>query len=96
MQIQWSENAKVQLQSAHEYVEEDNRIAAKQQSAAVVRAIEQLAHFPEMGRQGRVAGTRELVIQGTPLVVAYSFQRNTVYILAVLHGARRWPHRFVN
>jgi len=96
MQIQWSVNAQAQLQAAHEYVAEDNRSAAQQQSAAVVRAIEQLVHFPEMGRPGRVAGTRELVILGTPLIVAYGLQRDTVSILAVLHGARRWPRRFVD
>ena len=96
MQIQWSVNAQAQLQAAHEYVAEDNRSAAQQQSAAVVRAIEQLVHFPEMGRPGSVAGTRELVILGTPLIVAYSLQRDTVSILAVLHGARRWPRRFVD
>lgn len=96
MQIQWSVNAQAQLQAAHEHVAEDNRSAAQQQSAAVVRAIEQLVHFPEMGRPGRVVGTRELVILGTPLIVAYSLQRDTVSILAVLHGARRWPRRFVD
>ena len=94
MLIRWTEKAQAELQAAHEYVAENNRIAAQQQSAAVLRAIEQLTHFPEMGRPGRVAGTRELVIQGTALVVAYSLQRDIVYILAILHGARRWPLRF--
>jgi toxin ParE1/3/4 len=96
VQIQWSKNAAAQLQSAHEYVAEDNRGAAQQQSLAVVRAVEQLAQFPEMGRPGRVAGTRELVIQGTPLLVAYTVRRDRISVLAVLHGARRWPVKFAN
>ena len=93
MQIQWSANAAAQLQAAHEYVAEDNRDAAQQQSSAVIHAVEQLAQFPEMGRPGRVAGTRELVVQGTPLLVAYTVGRDRISVLAVLHGARRWPLR---
>jgi toxin ParE1/3/4 len=58
------------------------------------RAVEQLANFPEMGRPGRVHGTRELVIQSTPYIVAYRLKGSTVEILALLHGARRWPTRF--
>jgi toxin ParE1/3/4 len=94
VQIQWSANAAAQLHAAHEYVAEDNRDAAQQQSSAVIRAVEQLAQFPEMGRPGRVAGTRELVVQGTPLLVAYTVGRDRISVLAVLHGARRWPLRF--
>jgi toxin ParE1/3/4 len=50
-----------------------------------------LARHPMAGREGRVAGTRELVISGTPFVVAYRIEKNEVRILAVLHAAREWP-----
>lgn len=42
---------------------------------------------------GRVEGTRELVITHTPYIVAYTIDphSNTVVVLRVLHGARRWP-----
>jgi toxin ParE1/3/4 len=41
-----------------------------------------------------VAGTRELVIRGTPFVVAYRVKKNEVWVLAVIHGARKWPDEF--
>lgn len=47
-----------------------------------------------MGRLGRVHGTRELVIPGTPLLIAYRVRKDGIRILAVLHGARRWPGQF--
>jgi toxin ParE1/3/4 len=47
-----------------------------------------------MGRAGRVAGSRELVVTGTPFVVAYRLKAESLQILAVLHAARKWPRRF--
>lgn len=44
-----------------------------------------------MGRAGRVSGTRELVVSGTPYIVVYKAHRNVLRILRVLHGAMMWP-----
>ena len=46
-----------------------------------------------MGRPGRVADTRELVLPGTSYVIAYRL-REAVEILSVMHGAREWPDKF--
>jgi toxin ParE1/3/4 len=46
------------------------------------------------GREGRVVGTRELVVQGTPFIVAYRVGRAEVEILAVMHAGRKWPEEF--
>jgi toxin ParE1/3/4 len=59
----------------------------------IVEAIETLCDHPHLGRPGRVAGTRELVIAETPYVVPYRVVDDGVEILAVIHGARRWPDR---
>jgi toxin ParE1/3/4 len=46
-----------------------------------------------MGRVGRVAGTRELVLSRTPYIVIYELRGpdEEIYILRLLHGAQRWP-----
>ena len=90
-QILWSRQATEQLAAAFDFVVEDNPSAAEKQVEMILRAVEQLVDFPEMGRPGRVNGTRELVIPGTPYIVAYRLNEATVRILALLHGARRWP-----
>lgn len=53
-----------------------------------------LADQPHLGRARRIAGTRELVVAATPFVVPYRVRNGAVEILAVFHGARRWPERF--
>ncbi len=91
MPIRWTKQALEHLAAAHRYVAEANQVAADKQIAAILSAVEQLSNFPEMGRHGRVAGTRELVVQRTPYIVAYRLRDASIRILAILHGARRWP-----
>jgi toxin ParE1/3/4 len=62
----------------------------------IADAARRLLDFPDSGRTGRVAGTRELVIPRTPYVAAYLIEGDTVRILRVLHGAQMWPDELTN
>ena len=73
------------------YIGKRNPWAAIDMGDAIEAAVEQLADHPHRGRPGRVKGTRELVISGTPYVVAYRVEADAVVILRLLHGAQRWP-----
>jgi len=70
---------------------EDDRATAEQIAAKILRAVEQLADFPGLGRPGRVQGTRELTIAGLPYVVVYQAESRRVAILRVLHARMQWP-----
>jgi toxin ParE1/3/4 len=74
-----------------DYIETDSPKAAIAVDKRIQERVESLARFPELGRTGRVEGTRELVIPRTPYIVAYRISGDIVSILRVLHGARRWP-----
>ena len=93
--IEWTEQASLQLEQAQAYIalsnspEVANRIVTR-----ILASVQQLAAFPTSGRSGRVPGTRELVIPNTPLIAAYVLEHDRVVILAIYHGAQRWPEVF--
>ena len=94
MTLRWTRLAARDLEAAFEYLALDSADAAGAVVDRILSAIEALERHPEMGRDGRVPRTRELVITGTPFIVAYRVRKDRIEILAVLHGARRWPERF--
>ena len=92
MTIRWTPTALRDVESLYSYIAEDNATAASAMVEAAVAGIESLARHPDMGRKGRVAATRELVV--APYVVAYRVRRTEIEILAIIHGASRWPDSF--
>ena len=83
--------AQADLEAAFAYIAAENPQAANRVIGEIITQIDRLADFPEIGRPGRVAGTREWVISRTPYVAVYRLRPGLVQILRVLHGARRWP-----
>jgi toxin ParE1/3/4 len=93
--IEWTEQATRQLDQTHDYVALSNsEEVADRIVQQVVSSVQQLATFPMSGRAGRVPGTRELVIPNTPFIAAYTIEKARIVILAVYHGAQRWPETF--
>jgi toxin ParE1/3/4 len=95
MKIEWSPEAIEDLVSLRDYIAEENPSAAKRIAHRINDCVERLlSENPDMGRAGRVPGTRELVVTGTPYIVPYRVKRNSLQVLRVYHCARRWPDRF--
>ena len=89
----WLRRALLDLDDAYSYVAVDNPAAARRLVEQIEEGVSQLARHPNLGRAGRVPGTWELVIAGTPFLVFYRVEADRTVILTVLHGARRWPRR---
>ena len=94
MRITWSPRARGHLIALRSYIAERNPRAAVTVAGRIRASVDQLAEFPHMGRVGRVPGTRELVISRTPYIAAYVVDADELTILAILHGAQRWPEAF--
>jgi len=73
------------------YLEQRSPKAAIRIDDLIVSAVRRLTKFPEIGRPGRVEGTRELVVVGTPYIAAYAVLPDRVRVLRVLHGGQMWP-----
>ncbi len=91
MKVLWLRTALRNLDDEAQYVARDDPAAARQLVRRIAEAVERLAQYPESGRAGRIAGTRELVVTGTPYIHPYRVNGGAVQILRVLHGSRRYP-----
>jgi toxin ParE1/3/4 len=91
----WSREAIADLAALRAYIAQDDPAAARRVALHIIRNVETLlSNSPEMGRPGRIPGTRELVIPRTPYIVPYRLVGNSIQVLRVFHGARRWPEAF--
>jgi toxin ParE1/3/4 len=94
VRVKWLREARANLDAEAEYISQDSPAAAGRIVAAIESATAGLARHPAMGRPGRVIGTRELVVPGTPYVIPYRVHDNVVETIRVFHGARRWLKKF--
>jgi toxin ParE1/3/4 len=94
VRVNWLRAARANLIAASEYIAQDNPDGSARTVAAIVKAVETLKRFPAIGRPGRVPGTRELVVSGTPYIVPYRVRGDLVEVLRVFHASRKWPTHF--
>jgi addiction module RelE/StbE family toxin len=92
MPIRWTPPAARDLTQIADYIQEkDGPAPARRVALAIHEAVSRLSRFPQLGRPGKKAGTRELVIAGLPYLAVYRVHENVVELLRILHGAQRWP-----
>jgi toxin ParE1/3/4 len=91
MRLLWQRHALADIHRAAAFIKQDNPIAAEKTAAAIEVTTRNLMRYPEIGRVGKQAGTRELVVTGTPYFVVYRISGEDVQILRVLHGRQKWP-----
>lgn len=94
MKLTWSPEARIDLREMVLYLADKNPYAARALYERIETIAAELVATPYIGRPGRIPGTRELVITTTPYILPYQIRADTIEILRVYHGARRWPKRF--
>lgn len=59
---------------------------------AIFTVAAQLESFPLLGREGDIAGTREITVPRTPFRLIYTLDDPYfIDIIRVLHGSRQYP-----
>ena len=92
-EVVWTRRARRNLDDIGEYIAQDDPGAAERTIRSIVERVSGLAFYPRIGHEGRVGGTRELVISNTPYIAVYRIKER-VEILLVRHSAQRWPEAF--
>lgn len=83
--------ARADLEHAYAFIADDSPRAAQAILERILAALEGLTANPHIGRPGRVAGTRELVIARTPYLAIYEVTDQGPAVVRVLHGRQAWP-----
>lgn len=91
MQLKWLRRALQNLDVEAAYIAKDSPQAASDFVTHVRVSVAMLAEHPDIGRPGRIVGTRELVIKRFPYIVPYRVRGGGIEILRVFHTARKWP-----
>ena len=91
MTIVWSPRAIRHLADLRDYIARENPDADARTGLTLLNAVERLAELPSLGHPGRAAGTREVVVPGTPYVIPYRVRGERLEIIAVFHSRQRWP-----
>ena len=94
MIIEWSPQAVSDLKEIYLWIAPDNPRAGRALHERIVSCVSLLLTSPHLGRSGRVAGTREMVVSGTPYIIPYRIVGERLQILRVYHGSRQWPKAF--
>ena len=91
MRVRWLRKALLNLDQEASYIAQDNPKAAAGFVLHLRDSALLLGEQPNLGRPGRIPGTRELVVANLPYILPYRVRNDTVEILRVFHTVREWP-----
>ena len=81
MRIRWLRLALADIDEIAEFISKENQAAAEKVVQLIYDRDHLLVQHPDIGRPGRVPGTRELYIDGTPFIVPYRIQKDEIQVL---------------
>lgn len=90
MKVYWTDQAKAQLRTIHDYMASTSPDYARRMIDRLTRRSEQIGAFPQSGRvvpEFDIELVRE-ILEG-PYRIIYTVRQERVDVLAVIHGARK-------
>lgn len=88
MRIVWTDPAVADLDNIHEYISRDSTVYTDSVLSEIFDAVDHLEKYSQSGRVDE-NHTREIIVGSYR--VMYDIQDETIRILTVLHGARKFP-----
>jgi addiction module RelE/StbE family toxin len=90
VRVVWTPEALQDRADVWDHIVADNPRAAVRVDALFSDAAASLAKHPGLGRPGKIPGTHELIPHASYRLV-YEVERDTVWLLALVHTSRQWP-----
>jgi len=90
MKSKWTPLALSDFDKSIEYIAINYPTAARKVAKVIYNSVHKLSDHPEIGRPGRIPGTREMIIKTIPYLIPYRVRDNTIHILRVLHTSRTY------
>ncbi len=87
--IEWKRAAQADLLTIIDYISADNPDAAEALKNEINAKVSMLPEQSQLYREGRVPGTREMVVRSNYVVVYRA--SDTITVLRMLHWAQQWP-----
>ena len=94
MEIRFTQGALADLYEIYDYIAEANPVYADKTLIRIETAIDNLSEHPQLGRISRNKKARELIISGTPYIVAYTRDSGYLNIVSIIHSSRKGTVRF--
>ena len=90
MTVIWTPEAQQDRADIWDYIAAEDPRAAVRMDQRFSDAAAALVTHPRLGKPGKISGTHELIPHESYRLV-YEIERDTVWILALVHTARPWP-----
>lgn len=90
MKLAWTPEAVRDRIAIGDFIAAENPAAAASLDALFSDAVSLLEAQPRAGRPGLIPGTRELIPHENYRLV-YEVREDMIWVLALVHVARRWP-----
>ena len=88
--LRWEAEAFRQFQDALTHIASQNVTAAEALAATTEKRLGSALRHPEIGRIGRVEGSRELIVHPNYLVI-YAVRETTIDVVRFLHTRQQYP-----
>lgn len=95
MKVELTDAAEADLAAIYAYYAERSGAVADRVLGTILHAVNGLALFPLIGKQGEAPETRERLVSRYPYRIVYHINTATqvIEIWRVLHDAQEWPPR---
>ncbi len=92
MEIKWAESAINDIENIIDYIKKDSELYAERVGISIVKAIEKLTIFPEMGRcvnEAKDENIREIIFQNYRIIYLINDNKyDQIIIVTIFHCGR--------